>query len=93
MTDLLGISPLNVLLFSVHNFLDSFPVCYHAHHCELVCDNWCRKKCLIIAVFCERPEGGKKPQEQVREIFREVLVQMWIVYLYMYFVDSLCHSL
>jgi len=46
-----------------------------------------------ISVFCRRPEECKKPQKQVRETVREVLVQMWTVCLYTDFVDDLFHSL
>lgn len=52
-----------------------------------------KRKVLCLGVFCRGPEGCKKPQKQARETLREVLVQMWIVYLYMYFVDSVPFSL
>lgn len=91
----LHFSPLSHSAFLCCNFLISLFICYHAHHCVLVCDNWCKKKkkVLRLGVFCRRPEGCKKPQKQARETLREVLVQMWIVYLYMYFVDSVPFSL
>lgn len=68
----LRFSPLRHSTFLCSSFLVSLFICYHAHSCELVCDNWCRKKTDVSIAISGRPEPCKKPQEQVRETLREV---------------------